>query len=52
MGIEREIRRFANRRKPGKVRTKCRRCGTKLVNKPGYGIICPECGYQEKEKKP
>lgn len=50
MSIEREIRRFANRRKLGKVRTKCRRCGTKLVNKTGYGIICPECGYQEKEK--
>lgn len=28
-----------------KIRRKCRKCGAKLVNKPEYGAVCPECGW-------
>ena len=28
-----------------KIRRKCRKCGAKIVNKPGYGAVCPECGW-------
>lgn len=27
------------------IRRRCRKCGAKLVNKPEYGVICPECGW-------
>lgn len=51
MSITREFRRFANRRKPGKQRTKCKRCGAKMVKKPNYGIVCPECGWEEVKRE-
>ena len=28
-----------------KIRRKCRKCGAKLVNKPEYGAVCPDCGW-------
>ena len=47
MSVEREIRRFAERkkRKEEKKRTTCRRCGRKMIDKPGYGLVCVECGW-------
>lgn len=47
MSLEREFRRFANRKKPKneKKRTTCRYCKFKLIEKPGYGLVCPECGW-------
>lgn len=47
MSIEREIRRFANRkkRKEERKRTTCKYCKSKLIDKLGYGLVCPECGW-------
>lgn len=50
MSIEREIRRFAKRHQKEKQRTKCRKCGAKMIDKPGYGIICSECGWMQLPK--
>lgn len=30
------------------IRRTCRKCGAKLVNKPEYGVVCPECGWIKK----
>ena len=27
------------------IRRVCRKCRARLVNKPEYGVICPECGW-------
>ena len=35
------------RTKP-KLRRTCRKCGARLVNKPEYGAVCPECGWYRK----
>ena len=53
MSIEREIRRFANRkkRKEERKRTTCRHCKGKMIEKPGYGLICPECGWERAIKE-
>lgn len=32
-------------------RTTCPKCHAKLVEKPGYGTVCAECGWLKKEKK-
>jgi predicted RNA-binding Zn-ribbon protein involved in translation (DUF1610 family) len=32
-------------RKKPQVRKKCRKCGTKLVNEPEVGAVCPKCGW-------
>lgn len=47
MSVEREFRRFANRKRmkeEGK-RTRCKKCKSKLLEKPGYGLVCAECGW-------
>ena len=36
-----------SRRRCG-VRTKCRKCGTKLVNKAEQGSVCPKCGWMRR----
>ena len=48
MSLEREFRRFANRKKmkEERKRTTCKRCKGKLIEKHGYGIVCPECGWE------
>ena len=35
------------KRKP-RIRRVCRKCGAKLVNKPEYGVVCPDCGWYRK----
>ncbi len=35
-------------RKRAKLRRVCRKCGATLVNKPEYGVVCPECGWIRK----
>lgn len=32
-------------KKRAHIRRVCRKCGARLVNKPEYGVICPECGW-------
>ena len=53
MSIEREIRRFAKRkeRKAEKKRTTCRRCKSKMIEKPGYGMVCMECGWRPEREE-
>lgn len=49
MSIERQFRRFADRKK--RKRTVCKKCRSKLCDKPGYGIVCPECGWELKKEE-
>lgn len=35
-------------KKRPKIRRVCRKCGSRLVNKPEYGAVCPECGWYRK----
>jgi len=35
-------------RKRAKLRRVCRKCGATLVNKPEYGVVCPDCGWMKK----
>ena len=37
-----------NSRRRFGVRTKCRKCGAKLVNKAEQGSVCPKCGWFRK----
>lgn len=30
------------------IRRTCRKCGTRLENKPEYGAVCPKCGWYRK----
>ena len=30
-------------------RTTCPKCHTKLIEKPGYGLVCMECGWMKRE---
>lgn len=48
MSIEREFRRRslqANMRANG-MRSTCRKCKEKMLCKPGYGWVCPACGWE------
>lgn len=47
MSMQRKIKRAmeAQQRKETMKRTTCRRCGAKMVEKPGYGQVCIECGW-------
>ena len=47
MSMQRKIKRAmeAQQRKETRKRTTCRRCGTRLVEKHGYGWVCVECGW-------
>lgn len=35
-------------KKRAKIRRTCRKCGSRLVNKPEHGAVCPECGWYRK----
>ena len=48
MSIEREFRRramLAEMRANG-IRSTCRKCGGKMMTKPGYGWVCLSCGWE------
>lgn len=47
MSLSRSIKRRKMLRE--KKRTTCPKCHSKLVEKPGYGIVCPDCGWWKKE---
>ena len=51
MSVEREIRRFANRKKAKeeRKRTTCKRCKSQMLEKPGYGLVCAECGWEPRK---
>lgn len=53
MSIEREIRRFANRKKAKEERKRitCKRCKSQLLEKPGYGLVCAECGWEPQKNE-
>lgn len=54
MSIEREIRRRRLREdmKLNGMRSKCRKCGGEMVCKPGYGWLCPKCGWVPLKQMP
>lgn len=47
MSMQRKIKRAieAQQRKRTGKRTTCRKCGARLTEKMGYGMICEECGW-------
>ena len=45
MSLSRSIKRRKMLREKG--RTTCPRCRAELMDKPGYGIVCPECGWRK-----
>ena len=49
MSLARKIKRSIAHKKNG--RTTCPKCHAKLVEKPGYGIVCAECGWWKKPKE-
>lgn len=48
MSIEREFRRRAMRAdmRANGMRSTCRQCGNRMCCKPGYGWVCPSCGWE------
>ena len=48
MSIEREIRRsrMAEAMKENGMRTRCRKCGTRMTSKEGWGWVCEKCGWE------
>ena len=53
MSIEREIRRRAalKNEKANGMRRTCRHCKSRMAVKPGYGWICPECGWKSRGQR-
>ena len=47
MSLSRSIKRRKMLRE--NKRTTCPKCHDKLIDKPGYGIVCAECGWWKKE---
>lgn len=54
MSIEREIkrRRIREDMKLNGMRSKCRKCGSEMACKPGYGWLCLECGWKPLKQRP
>lgn len=53
MSMQRKIKRAmeAQQQKETRKRTRCRNCGSRLVEKPGYGWVCMDCGWEQKPKE-
>ena len=53
MGLEREIRRKQQLEdmKLNGMRSRCRKCKSEMVCKPGYGWLCPVCGWVPKKQR-
>ena len=53
MSIKREIQRRILREnmKLNAMRSRCRKCGDTMVCKPGYGWLCPECGWKPMKQR-
>ena len=52
MSLEREIRRrnAIKKEKEDGLRRTCKHCKSKMLGKPGYGWVCPECGWMPRRK--
>lgn len=48
MSLERTMHRAYQRKrlKEQGVPTKCKKCRSEMFNKPGYGWVCTECGWE------
>lgn len=48
MSIEREIRRrhMVEAMKENGMRTRCRKCGAKMLSKNALGWVCKKCGWE------
>lgn len=53
MSMQRKIKRAmeAQQRKETRKRTMCRKCGARLTEKTGYGLVCKECGWARLPKE-
>lgn len=53
MSMQRKIKRAmeAQQRKETRKRTTCRKCGARMVEKPGYCLVCIECGWERPLKE-
>lgn len=53
MSLDREIRRrrMAEDMKESGMRTKCRKCGTRMSAKNGTGWVCEKCGWESEKQK-
>ena len=53
MSQQRKIKRAmeARQRKETRKRTTCRKCGARMIEKPGYGVVCGECGWMRPVKE-
>lgn len=53
MSLNREIRRrhMAEAMKENGMRTRCRKCGTRLTAKNGTGWVCAKCGWESEKQK-
>lgn len=46
MSLSRKIRRMKL------PKNYCPKCHKKLIEKPGYGFVCQECGYVKQKENP
>lgn len=49
MSFARKLKRHINGGNKG--RTTCPKCHSKLLEKPGYGLVCAECGWWKNERR-
>lgn len=53
MSLDREIRRrrMTEAMKENGMRTRCRKCGTRMTAKNGTGWVCEKCGWESEMQK-
>lgn len=53
MSLEREIRRrrMTENMKESGMRTRCRKCGTRMSAKSENGWVCEKCGWESEKQK-
>lgn len=53
MSLEREIRRrhLVEDMKESGMRTRCRKCGTRMTTKRGWGWVCEKCGWESEKQR-
>ena len=48
MSFARKLKRKHEKKERKADRTTCPKCHSKLLEKPGYGLVCAECGWWKK----